>query len=101
MKNEQSVMKINDLELLCKKLSDDVEKNEINLWIIEEENNALHAKISFLNDLIEKREKRINDLELWCGHLQQLLDEANAIVNAKKTSIILRILRKIKHMLIK
>lgn len=101
MKDEQSVMKTNDLELLCQKLRDEVEKKEISLWVIEEENNTLHAKIVFLNDLIEKREKRIDDLEAWCRHLQQLLDEANAIVNAKKSSVIWRIFRKIKRMLIK
>ena len=97
MSDKQRVMENNDLEWRCQKLSDEIEKKKISLWIIEEENSILNDEISFLNETLEAREKRIDELEAWCAHLQRIIDNANV----KKPSIIRRILRKIKRILVK
>ena len=79
------------LEQICRQQYEEIEKKRIQQWDLEEENLIYQQRVSELEEIINQRNIRIDELEKWCTYLQACLDKE------KKYNIPARLVRKIKR----
>lgn len=95
MSEKQNMLTDMTLGQICRQQYDEIEKKNIQLWDLEEENRLYQQKVLELQAVIKQRENRIDELEKWCGYLQSCLDRE------KKRNILARIARKIKRLFVR
>lgn len=72
MEHEES--RLSALEQICQKQYVQLEKKELQIWDVEEENRVLRIHIQELNKNLDEKKKRVDELERWCSHLQKIID---------------------------
>ncbi len=101
---------LTELEAICRRQYRTIETQKLHIWDIEEENRVLEASNAALLEEADKDHTRIEDLEHWCAHLQDLLDKEVAAretreqqyeVIKNKLGIFFRLALKIKHWLVR
>lgn len=63
------------LQEVCRQQHEEIEKKRIQISDYEEENRVLRKRAEMLLDQNSRLENRIRELEEWCGHLQNCIDE--------------------------
>ena len=71
-----------------------IEKNRVQIWDLEEENRVLNERYIAMKNEIAEKDERIQELEDWCEHLQDSLDGERKY---NPFNFIYRVLRKIKR----
>lgn len=94
MKEKLESMEIS-LEQICRQQYQEIEKKSVQIWDLEAEILVLRKKVDEQSQIIAEQKIRIEELEKWCGYLQEWGDKL------KKHAILYRIVRKIKKMLFK
>ena len=86
---------VSELEQICQQQCEEIEKQKVQIWDLEEELRVLSKKPVARQETIDKQTSRINELEAWCTHLQKSLDKE------KDMGILYWNARRIKRMFVK
>lgn len=85
MDNKQNVQE--RLEAICHKQHEEIEMKKMQIWDLEEETNFLIRKTATLEEELNVRNKKIDDYEMWCAHLQGLVDNQQKEIETKNSKI--------------
>lgn len=72
---EDSEKLLHTLQEVCRQQHEELERKRIQIWDQEEENRVLRKKAEALQEKNGRMKERIEELEAWCGHLQNCIDE--------------------------
>lgn len=78
------------MEQICQQYYEENERNKILLWDLEEENRVLCRKLTEQQLEMDKLHQNIDELEVWCKHLQNALDHERLTRKADETEILAR-----------
>ena len=82
-----------NLEEICCRQYKEIEKKRVQIWDLEAEILVLQKQAAEQEAIIAEQKAKIDELEKWCGYLQDWVDKL------KKHAILYRIARKLKRAL--
>lgn len=95
--------RLSQLEQICQQQFEEIENKKLQIWDLEEEVRVLREGNATLEQTMEAKTTRIDDLERWCAHLQAIIDvrEERSKKLEKRFGIFYRLARKIARLFVR
>ena len=94
---------LSQLEQICQQQFEEIENKKLQIWDLEEEVRVLREGKTALEQNLEAKTARIDDLERWCAHLQAIIDarEARTKQLEKRFGIFYKLARKLARLFVR
>lgn len=94
---------LSQLEQICQQQFEEIENKKLQIWDLEEEVRVLQEGKTALEQTLEAKAARVDDLERWCAHLQAIIDarEARTKKLEKRFGIFYKLARKLARIFVR